>query len=261
MSRLWYHGSDKKIDVFNPYAFDLGNTFQKFGWSTFCFKDYEYTRNFAIMRCIQHYYENIKTIDNKEFLHNNRCTWDFVNERPITTKMGLDFIINNMLGTEVFIHYIDSSKLKIKGIGNDVTHQEFTFRDNNVIPLKVETITFTKELLEEIILIVNNVNEYRNKLVEISKEYNRGLLSLFITFDYTLNRDEIEKIITAVSDGKIKVGDDLNNYVIKNNIKIIKIPVLKRLEKSILGLINKKIFRKKYIKILKNYDDDQKYKG
>lgn len=36
MSKTWYHGSDKKIEIFNPYAFDLGNTFQKFGWSTFC---------------------------------------------------------------------------------------------------------------------------------------------------------------------------------------------------------------------------------
>ncbi len=44
MSKTWYHGSDKKIEIFNPYAFDLGNTFQKFGWSTFCFKNYNYTK-------------------------------------------------------------------------------------------------------------------------------------------------------------------------------------------------------------------------
>ena len=49
MKNIWYHGSDKKIELFNPYAFDLGNSFQKFGWSTFCFKDYEYTKNYEIL--------------------------------------------------------------------------------------------------------------------------------------------------------------------------------------------------------------------
>ena len=259
MKTIWYHGSDKKIDVFNPYAFDLGNTFQKFGWSTFCFKDYDYTKKFCIMRCIQRYYSEIKTDDNRNFLHINRCTWDFVNEKPITTLDGLDFIIKKLKGTKIFIHYIDTSKLKIKGIGNDVTHDEFTFRDKNIVPIKIETITFTKKLLEDNIMIVNDVNKYRDKLVEISNYYNRGFLSLFITYDYTLNRREIEKIIVSIEKGKIKIGDDIHKYVIENDIRIVKIPLLKRIKKSFLGMINKKIFRKKYIEILKKYNDNLKY--
>ncbi len=254
MRKTWYHGSDKKIDRFNPYAFDLGNTFQKFGWGTFCFKDYEYTKKFTMMRCIQHYYDSIKTQENKDFLHTNRCTWDFVNERPITTKVGLDFIIDNMIGTNIYIHYIDVSTLKIKGIGNDVTHDEFTFRDSDVTPIKIETITFTKELLEEYLMIVNDVNAYRNKLVEISHNYNRGFLSLFITYDYTINRPEIEKIIVAIDEGKLKVGNDIEKYIKENNINIYKIPVLTRIKKSILGMINKKIFRAKYIDKMKKFD-------
>ena len=43
-SSMAYSKYDKKIEIFNPYAFDLGNTFQKFGWSIFCFKDYEYIK-------------------------------------------------------------------------------------------------------------------------------------------------------------------------------------------------------------------------
>ncbi len=256
MSKTWYHGSDKKIEIFNPYAFDLGNTFQKFGWSTFCFKDYNYTKGFTIMRCIQHYYDSIKTDDNKDYLHANRCTWDFVNERPITTIEGLNFIKTNMIGTEIFIHYIDSSKLKIKGIGNDVTHDEYTFRDKNVEPIKIEKVVFTKELLEQYIMLVTDVNKYRNYLVKISNNYNRGFLSLFITYDYTLNRAEIEKIIVAVNEGKIKIGDDLYKYIKDNNIIIKKIPLHKRIIKSFLGIINKIIFRYKYINILKKYDEN-----
>ena len=86
MSRVWYHGSDKVIKVFNPYSFDLGNSFQKFGWSTFCFKDYNYTMGFTIMRCIQRYYDGVKTNENRKYLHENRCTWDFVNEKPRRVK-------------------------------------------------------------------------------------------------------------------------------------------------------------------------------
>lgn len=187
-----------------------------------------------------------------------RCTWDFVNEKPITTATGLDFIINNLVGMQIFIHYIDSSILKRKGIGNDITHDEFTFRDNNVVPIKIETITFTKELLEKYIMVVNDVNKYRNKLVEISNDYNRGFLSLFITYDYTLNRTEIEKIIVAISNGKIKVGDDLYKFVIENNIKISKIPLSKRIKKSILGIINKVLFKREYLEKLKKYDEKLK---
>ena len=254
MKNIWYHGSDKKIELFNPYAFDLGNSFQKFGWSTFCFKDYEYTKNFSMMRCIQHYYDEIKNPDNREYLHNNRCTWDFVNEKAITTKEGLKFIINNLVGKKMYIHYIDSSKLKIKGIGNDATHNEVTFRDIDVVPIKIEEIDFTKEFFEENLMIVNDVNKYRKKLVEISNNYNRGLLSLFITYDYTLNREEIEKIIVAIAEGKIKIGDDLYKYIKDNNINICKIPLLKRIKKSVLGVFNKKMFKKKFIKKMKKYD-------
>ena len=261
MSKLWYHGSDKKIEKFNPYAFDLGNSFQKFGWSTFCFKDYNYTKGFTIMRCIQRYYDKIKNADNKKFLHENRCTWDFVNEKPITTKEGINFIINNMIDTEIYIHSFDPSKLKIKGIGNDVTHDEFTFRDYNVVPVDIEKIVFTKELLEQTLLIVEDVNKYRDYLVDISNNYNRGFLSLFITYDYTLNREEIEKIIVAISNGIVKIGDDLLKFINDNNVIIKRIPIRKRIKKSILGVINKKVFRYKYINKLKEYNDSLKRRG
>ena len=254
MKKVWYHGSDKKIEIFKPYAFDLGNTLQNFGWSTFCFKDYNYTKGFTIMRCIQHYYDSVLTNENKEYLHENRCTWDFVNEKPITTKEGLNFIKSNMIGTEIFIHYIDSSKLKIKGIGNDATHDEYTFRDPNVVPYKIEKIIFSKELLEQCIMIVEDVNKYRDYLVKISNNYNRGFLSLFITYDYTLNRDEIEKIIVAINKGTIKIGDNLYDFIKENNVIIKKIPIFKRIKKSILGMINRNLLKNRYIKKLKKYN-------
>lgn len=260
MSNIYYHGSDKKIEIFNPYAFDLGNSFQKFGWSTFCFKNYNYTKGFTIMRCIQRYYDKVKTNENRMYLHSNRCTWDFVNEKPIITKEGLNYVLKNMIGTEIYIHYIDSSKLKNKGIGNDITHKEVTFRDKNVLPMKIEKITFTKELLENYLIVVEDVNKYRNYLVAISNNYNRGFLSLFITYDYTLNRDEIEKIITAVNNGVIKKGEDLYKFIKNNNVNIKKIPILKRIKKAFLGTINRNIFRYKYINKLKKYNEKLKQK-
>ena len=258
MNKMWYHGSNKRIDIFNPYSFDLGNSFQKFGWSTFCFKDYKYTKGFTIMRCIQRYYDEIKSDDNKEYLHENRCTWDFVNERPIITKEGLNFVLDNMIGTEIFIHYFNPSLFKIKGIGNDVTHDEFTFRDKNVKPIKIDQIAFSKELLEQTLMVVEDVNKYRDYLVKISNNYNRGFLSLFITYDYTLNRTEIEKIIVAINKGIIKIGDDLYDFVEKNDIKIRKISLLKRILKSILGIINRKLLKKKYLNKLKKYNESLK---
>ena len=105
-------------------------------------------------------------------------------------------------------------------------------------------------------MVVNDVNLYRNKLVEFSEFYNRGLLSLFIKYDYTLNRDEIEKIIIAIDEGRLKIGDDLKRFIVENNIKIKRIPLYKRLKKSILGAINKKFFRKKYKRELEKFDSE-----
>lgn len=253
MNKIWYHGSNTEIKVFNPNSFDLGNTFQKPGWSTFCFKDYNYTKNFTIMRTIQNLYDKRKTPENKEYLHQNRCTWDFINKRPITTKEGLKYITHNFSNTIIYIHFFDTKQLKIKGIGNDITHSEFTFRDANIKPIKIEKIILTKEELEKRIMIVSDVNKYRDELVKISKYYNRGLLSLFIKYDYTLNRQEIEKIIIAIKEKKLKIGDNLSDFISKNNIEIKKIPLLSRIKKAVLGSINK-LNRKKYLKELKEFN-------
>lgn len=253
MRKMWYHGSDKKIDIFNPCSFDLGNTFQQPGWGTFCFKDYDYTKKFAIMRCIQDFYVKIRNNSNRKFLHKNRCTWDFINKKPVTTSEGFRFILNNIDNLKVFIHYIDYQKLKKKGIGNDITHNEFTFRDTNIVPIKIEQINLTYEELKHIFIIVDDVNEYRKKLVLISKYYNRGILSMFMKYDYTMNREEIEKIIVAKESSKLKIGDNLTEYMKENKIAINPTPLKCRIIQAILGSINKHFFTKKYMKRLSSY--------
>lgn len=255
-NRNWYHGSSQKINLFNPFSFDLGNTFQKPGWGTFCFKNYEYTKKFTIMRLIQNFYSEIKNEQNKKFLHINRCTWDFVNEKIITTKDGFQFIKENIIGKKVYIHTIDSACLKKKGIGNDITHKEYTFRDENVKPINIETIVIEENLLKDSILIVNDVNCYREECVHISSYYNRGFLSLFITYDYTINRDEIEKIIVAISNRSLAVGEDLSKFIKDNHVNIKKIPIRIRLKQAICGSINRVFFRKKIILRLRKFDEN-----
>lgn len=250
-----YHGSQNRISVFNAYSLDLGNTFQKTGWSTFCFKDYEYTKKFAIMRTIQNLYNKRKNIDNRDFLHQNRCTWDFVYERPVTTKKGYEFILNNFVNQKIYIHTIDCKKLKKIGIGNDITHNEFTFRDNGIKPMKIDEIILTEELLKNTLLIVKDVNSYREKLVELSKKYNRGFLSLFMTYDYTINRQEIEKIIKSIENEKLKIGENISHYILENNIKIKKVPFFKRLRKTISGMIGRTFLRERYIRELQKHHE------
>lgn len=254
MNKIWYHGSNKKIQLFNPNSFDLGNAFQKPGWSTFCFKNYEHTKNFSIMRLIQNYYSAIKNEDNKIFLHNNRCTWDFVNEKAITTEDGIKFIIKNVIGKRVYIHTFDSSTLKLKGIGNDITHNEFTFRDKNVKPIKIDTIILDEKKLKQAILIVQDVNKYRDELVKLSRYYNRGYLALFMNFDYTINRNEIEKIIIAINTRKLKVGEDINNFILNNNITIRRVPFITRVKKSLYGIISHIFLKRLFIKKLEKFN-------
>lgn len=254
MNNNWYHGSNKKIHIFNPNSFDLGNAFQTPGWSTFCFKNYEYTEKFAIMRLIQNYYSTIKNEDNQIFLHNNRCTWDFINEKAITTEEGFKFITDHLIGKKVYIHIFDSTKLVIKGIGNDITHNEFTFRDKNVKPIQIDTIILDEEKLKQTISIVNDINKYRDKLVELSKYYNRGFLTLFINLDYTINRSEIEKIIVAINMEKLNPGENISDFIETNNINIKKIRFIIRVKNSICGIMCHLFLRKLFIRKLKRFD-------
>ena len=58
--------------------------------------------------------------------------------------------------------------------------------------------------------------------------------------------------------GIIKIGDDLYDFVEKNDIKIRKISLLKRILKSILGIINRKLLKKRYLNKLKKYNESLK---
>lgn len=243
--KKYYHGSDKKIKEFNPCSLDLGNSFQDIGWSTFCFKDFEYTKKFTMMRFIQNYFRKIRNEKNTQDFYNNRCTWDYINKCPITTKKGMDNILKHIVGKKIYIHEINASKLKLKGIGNDITHNEVTFRDKNVKPIKIIIITLTKELIEKNILIVEDVNKYRSELVEKIEYYNRGLLTLFIKYDYNYNREEVDKIIDAIHLNTLCVGDDLHKFIIENNIKLQKVPFRIRLKRAVCGELNHMFFKKK----------------
>ena len=47
-----YHGSGKKYEMLQPVSLDLGNAFQKPGWSVFCWDNYKAAHSWSIMRGI-----------------------------------------------------------------------------------------------------------------------------------------------------------------------------------------------------------------
>ena len=108
--------------------------------------------------------------------------------------------------------------------------------------------------LKQAILIVNDVNKYRDELVKLSKYYNRGFWSLFINFDYTINRGEIEKLIVAINSNKLNVGENINDFILSQNIKNKKVTFIVRLKKSICGIINHIFFKKLFIKKLNKFN-------
>ena len=191
-----YHGTDYVIDEFKPMSLDLGNAIDEPGWSTFCFGDYESAKLFGFMKTIIRLMSEVDHID----IHPR-----FRNGNIYLTKDELDkYTSNHSLDSPrtFFVYTIDSTGLNI-GIGNDPTLKEYTFRESGVKPVSVDKLQLSMLDLKENIEIVDDYNDP----MEIS-DYKS-----LQTHDYQTETKVRDALKQAISDGKLKPGDDIKKYM------------------------------------------------
>lgn len=216
-----YHGSTHDFDVFHPMSLDLGNGEQEPGWSTFCFREYTLARRFALMRLIQGYLDG-----NKDPMH--KCGWDLKKNKPYLHHTVYAEVLNAIRHETFYIYTIDAGPLNL-GIGNDERFPEVTFREDNVLPYKKDVLFADEETVrEDIEIIRESPDVYEKKQMDDIANLNRGWVTCMLNRDYS-GDSAVAKLTKAVSDGKLKPGDDVTAYMNEHGIALKDISFLERI--------------------------------
>ena len=238
-----YHGSNKKYDMLQPVALDLGNTFQKPGWSIFCWDNYKAAYSWSVMRGIGLGLTKLR--ENNEISRvSDYIVWDPKRSLTIVSETKVHEFKEILKKYNIdCTGYVYTFKVPINkiSIGNDSGHKEYTTREKNIVPIKIDEVHIDWKNFNKFVNIVPDT--YYNKIANTPKEkwkwFNRGLVSLFITNEWTYNvlynKSTIRKIRSDMRDGSLNPGDDIEKYLSDNNLEIKKLTPLKRIKYQIGG--------------------------
>ena len=245
-----YHGSMHKIDSFRPMSLDLGNGLQEPGWSTFCFRNYTWAKRFALMRLIQKYFDG-----KKEKNELKKCGWDMFSNRPYIHKSVFEELCNNLKDQCFYVYTINAENLEL-GLGNDLRFPEVTFRESGVVPEKRDCIYASEDVLRTELMILTDIEPDRFEKLMLSKveELNRGWISCMINRNYVAD-SEVGKLTKAVSEGKLKPGDDVKKYIEANGIVLKDVSFVERLTE----LDNTDDIKKKESNVSESFDVSEEY--
>lgn len=202
-----YHGSTVKFDVFHPMSLDIGNAKQGPGWSTFCFDSPLCALRFALLRLIQ------KAIGYSELV----TGWDYKKKIPYISNSVGYYKLQRIIGQMIYVYQVPTEGLDI-GIGNDARLPEYTFREDNVFPKHISEITVTDQIIRANTEVLNatEISQISDYMKESDWANKARLYSVFINHDY--NHDPKIKVLTsAVESGKLKPGDDVEEFMIDND--------------------------------------------
>lgn len=226
-----YHGSANKFESLEPTAPDLGNIVQKPGWSLFCWREYDPAVCWGVFQALLKLNKEVfnKVYDNPMLQPSRKAmyvTEDFY-------WAAINYIKRNKLASYV---YIIDSPVQYVSFGSNSSHREFTTREQNIEPTRVDEIKITEKIIYELCEIIS-IDEYRAYKQEIKKPNftHRGLLvSCLLVNDYWYNLlsddGEVIKTITrGIHSGELCVGDDIEAYLKTKNLKIKKLDPVKRI--------------------------------
>lgn len=224
-----YHGTHVNVKTLEPMAIDFGNTFQKPGWSTFFFDNENLAEKWAVSMTLR---KHRKTNPNSPRVHVYTVKTDANNILLMSTQEDMA-VYDEYLGKTPVYCYVYTCTVPVSdiGIGNDSTHNEYTVR-RSVKPDKVRKIRITPELLRSMVTVMTR--DEIVKLRDANKNNMRGPLSIFMERDFYWNKahnpDDVDKIFNAALTGELKPGDDIEEYIRKNNLKIETVPLKDRLK-------------------------------
>lgn len=225
-----YHGSIELYDTLKPMGFDLGNLFQKPGWSLFCWKEKQLAKNWAV-------FQLIRKITGLNFKDTYGPVWDYTQNKALITKDLYKKIKEYLLTHRetVYVYSLDTP-IRYLGLGNDSIIDEYTTREPEIIPVDIEQIQVSDKVIRQTVGIVDTASymSFRRNM-GYNALSNRGLIkSCFLINDYTYNFFKTKGAVANVIDkglreGEIQPGDDLEQYLNSKGIDIKKLGIMKRI--------------------------------
>lgn len=206
---LIYHGSTYDIDSFQPMSLDLGNVFEKPGWSTFCFATYEEAKLFGTSRALTKLLEETYDGDG----NSDELQVIYTNGHLIISLECLKYIQEHGLmdmNSTFYVYSIDATNLNL-GFGNDPALKEYTFRESGVIPKKKDRFDLSfDDMKEKIEVIDGKIGDYN---YPVTNEYSK-----LLTHNYQSEVDLKLALQSAIKDGKLKPGDDIEAFMRDNSL-------------------------------------------
>lgn len=207
---LIFHGSTYDIESFQPMSLDLGNVFEEPGWSTFCFMSYDEAKLFGASRALTKLLEETYDGDG----NSEELQVVYTNGHLIISLECLEYIqthnLMDMNGT-FYVYSIDATNLNL-GFGNDPALRECTFRESGVIPKKKDRFDLSfNDMKEKIEVIKGKIGDYN---YPTTNEYSK-----LLTHNYQSEVNLRTALQSAIKDGKLKPGDDIETFMRNNSLE------------------------------------------
>lgn len=242
-----YHGATELYKTLEPTALDFGNAFTKPGWSLFCWKTYEEACGWAVWKSLWRYLRGLREAGKiaPDVKLSQYITWDPEKSRIKMTQSGFNFIKSTMstnpIKNNIYGYvYTFRSDRKYVSIGNDASHKEYTTRESHIKPDRIDKIPINEETIQKHALLLSENDYNKSNTREDWDWFNRGLTSLLLTRDFTynsiVNSGNIDKIRKDMENGRLKPGDDLNEYMYRRNISIAHLSPIQRIKLQTFGL-------------------------
>ena len=209
-----YHGSDLKLDVIKPTAYNRGNRLKKESWSVFMWPTYDLAYKWAIFIAIRNI---IRGYEKQGLAHTPRGMhvsigfnkYDF---KVFAVEEDIPFIVEKMTGVKAYVYTLDCPIDTNFGFGNNNAQPEYSY-DGELKPKKRKEITLTKNLLLDFIEPVS-LEEYETRTKNAFEKNIRGPLGLIFYPGWDVIK-RWKYVYCRLGTGEINPGDDLSE-VMKN---------------------------------------------
>jgi len=210
-----YHGSDLKLDVLKPTAYNAGHRLRNHSWSVFMWPTYELAYKWAIFVKIRNvlrvYEKRNPDIHCPRGMHTSTGfnKYDF---NMFMVEDNYDFICDKCIGLKAYVYTVDCPIDLNFSIGNNNSQPEYTY-DGELNITKRTEVTITKKILDTLFDKVS-LEEYNRRTEEAFSKNIRGPLGLL----FYPGLEPVHRwkyIYRKLNLNEIKPGDDLDAAMAK----------------------------------------------
>lgn len=220
-----YHGSYQLFKSLRATGIDFGNSFQKPGWSLFCWMNEDDAIGWSIFCVLRNIQKKIPELSGLVL----GCKESRIPILDEDKYHQLEKIFHSLPKDlcKFYIYEVTPKKDHEIGLGHSSnTLKCITIRTDKDIKYDlVKHKVLTLNMISKYCIISDSYKEFTAK--DMGK--NKRLLSFFMKYDYMYNH-KVRKILNrAVQNGELEIGDDILAYLKKVGVDLHKVGIMERI--------------------------------